>query len=80
MSFVIAIVVLVVLTLFLSRHRAGRMLYAVGGNAMAARVAGVRVERVLHAVFVVGGVLAALAGLLQVGRINSIPSSLGRRT
>jgi simple sugar transport system permease protein len=76
-SFVIALIVLVVLSLFLSRHRAGRMLYAVGGNPMAARVAGVRVERVLLAVFVAAGVLAALAGLLQVGRINSIPSSLG---
>ena len=47
LSFVIALIVLVVLSLFLSRHRAGRMLDAVGGNPMAARVAGVRVERVL---------------------------------
>ena len=76
-SFIVALIVLLALTLFLSRHRAGRMLYAIGGNAMAARVAGVRVERVLLAVFIVAGVLAALAGLLQVGRINSIPSSLG---
>jgi simple sugar transport system permease protein len=76
-SFVVALVVLVVLSLFLTRHRAGRMLYAIGGNAQAARVAGVRVERVTFLVFMAAGVLAALAGLLQAGRIASIPSALG---
>ena len=77
-SFFVALVVLVVLTVFLSRHRLGRSLYAIGGNQMAARVAGVRVERVLIGVFVVAGVLAALAGLLQMGRIDSIPTTLGQ--
>ncbi|OZF01286.1 ABC transporter permease [Rhodococcoides fascians] len=77
-SFVVAIAVFVVLTLFLTRHRAGRMLYAVGGNQHAARVAGVRVERIVLGVFIVAGMLAALAGLLQVGRIASIPASLGQ--
>jgi len=78
LSFVIALALLVGLTLFMSRHRLGRMLYAVGGNPQAARVAGIPVERVLMGVFVAAGVLAALAGLLQAGRIASIPSSLGQ--
>lgn len=78
LSFVIAVVLLAVLTLFMSRHRIGRMLYAVGGNSQAARVAGIPVERVLMWVFIAAGVLAALAGLLQAGRIASIPSSLGQ--
>jgi simple sugar transport system permease protein len=77
-SFLLALVLLAVLTVFLSRHRVGRMLYAVGGNQQAARVAGIPVERVLMGVFVVAGMLAALAGLLQAGRIASIPSSLGQ--
>ncbi len=77
-SFFVALIVLVVLSLFLSRHRVGRYLYAIGGNQLAARVAGVRVERVLIGVFVVAGVLAALAGMLQMGRIDSIPTSLGQ--
>jgi simple sugar transport system permease protein len=76
-SFFVALVVLIVLSLFLSRHRLGRTLYAIGGNQMAARVAGARVERILIGVFVVAGVLAALAGLLQAGRIASITTSLG---
>jgi len=77
LSFIIMLVVLAALSLFLSRHRAGRMMYAVGGNPQAARVAGVRVERLLFVVFVAAGVLAALAGLLQAGRIASVPASLG---
>ncbi|MGW4334678.1 ABC transporter permease [Rhodococcus koreensis] len=77
-SFVVAMGVFAVLTLFLTRHKAGRMLYALGGNQQAARVAGVRVERVIMAVFIVAGILAALAGLLQAGRIASIPASLGQ--
>jgi simple sugar transport system permease protein len=77
-SFLIALVLLAGLSLFMSRHRVGRMLYAVGGNVQAARVAGIPVERVLIGVFIVAGVMAALAGLLQAGRIASIPSSLGQ--
>ena len=77
-SFLVAAVVFAALTLFLTRHKAGRMLYAVGGNQQAARVAGVRIERVVMAVFIVAGVLAALAGLLQAGRIASVPASLGQ--
>ncbi|MER8631573.1 ABC transporter permease [Mesorhizobium opportunistum] len=77
-SFLVALGLLVILTVFMSRHRIGRMLYAVGGNPQAARVAGIPVERILMGVFVVAGMLAALAGLLQAGRIASIPSSLGQ--
>ncbi|WP_396912536.1 ABC transporter permease [Mycolicibacterium sp.] len=76
-SFFVALIVLIVLSIFLSRHRLGRSLYAIGGNQIAARVAGIRVERVLVGVFVVAAVLAALAGILQMGRIDSIPTSMG---
>lgn len=77
-SFLIALATLVVLSIFMSRHRVGRMLYAVGGNVQAARVAGIPVERVLIGVFIVAALMSAMAGLLQAGRIASIPSSLGQ--
>lgn len=77
-SFLIAVAILIVFSIFMSRHRIGRMLYAVGGNVQAARVAGIPVERVLIGVFIAAAILAALAGLLQAGRIASIPSSLGQ--
>ena len=44
----------------------GKQVYAVGGNATAARVAGVRVRLIKASVFIVSGALAALAGALAV--------------
>ncbi|GLW06208.1 ABC transporter permease [Microtetraspora sp. NBRC 13810] len=64
-----------ILTLRYFRH--GRALYAIGGNADAARAAGVRVERVVWAVFIIGGILAALAGLLETGRLGGISANQG---
>jgi simple sugar transport system permease protein len=64
--------------LFLRYHRIGRALYAIGGNAEAARVAGIRVDRVTWGAYVLGGLLAALAGLMLTGRIASVVSSQGQ--
>lgn len=64
--------------LFLRYHRIGRALYAIGGNAEAARVAGIRVERITWGVYIVAGLLAALAGLMLTGRIASVVSSQGQ--
>lgn len=61
----------------LGYFRSGRSLYAIGGNADAARAAGIRVERVVLAVFVIGGTLAALAGILETGRLGGISANQG---
>jgi simple sugar transport system permease protein len=74
----IAAILYLVFGLFLRFHRLGRALYAIGGNAEAARVAGVRVERVMWGTFVVAGMLAALAGLMLTGRIASVVPSQGQ--
>ena len=64
--------------LFLRYHRLGRAVYAIGGNSEAARAAGIRVERITWALYVVGGLLAALAGLMLTGRIASVVASQGQ--
>ncbi|WP_433344002.1 ABC transporter permease [Streptomyces sp. CA-253872] len=64
--------------LFLTYHRVGRALYAIGGNPEAARAAGVRVERVMLGVFVVAGLLAALGGLMQTGYVGAINANQGQ--
>ncbi len=61
----------------LGYFRLGRALYAIGGNADAARAAGIRVERVVWAVFIIGGTLAALAGVLETGRLGGISANQG---
>ncbi len=62
----------------LSWYRHGRSLYAIGGNADAARAAGIRAERVVWIVFVIGSLLAALGGVLFVGRLGSIAATQGQ--
>jgi len=57
--------------------RHGRSLYAIGGNAEAARAAGIRTDRVLLIVFVLASTLAALAGVLYVGHYGSISADQG---
>ena len=62
---------------FLGWFRHGRAVYAIGGNPDAARAAGIRTDRVMYAVFMLAGLLAALAGLLMAGRLGSIAASQG---
>jgi simple sugar transport system permease protein len=59
-------------------HRLGRAVYAVGGNAPAARAAGIRVERVAWGVLVIGGTLAAVAGLVIAGRVGAVNANQGQ--
>ncbi|OWV00943.1 ATPase [Micromonospora wenchangensis] len=61
----------------LGHTRTGRALYAIGGNADAARAAGIRTDRVLWVALVVASVLAALAGLLISGRLAAVPAAQG---
>jgi ribose transport system permease protein len=55
----------------------GRDVYAVGGSADAARLSGIRVTRVLIAVYAIAGMLAALAGVMQVARIGAASPQVG---
>jgi ribose transport system permease protein len=61
----------------LGRTRFGRHVYLVGGNPAAPFRAGIPVERVLFTVFILSGVLAALAGWLLAARTNGATPNLG---
>ena len=69
---------IVVGSFILGYHRFGRALYAIGGNAEAARAAGIRVDQYVWTVFVIGGGLAALSGLMLTGRMASVLSGQGQ--
>ncbi len=55
----------------------GRAVYAVGSDAEAARLSGIKPQTVVFGVFVVMGALVGLAALLNAARFNSIPSNAG---
>jgi ribose/xylose/arabinose/galactoside ABC-type transport system permease subunit len=56
---------------FLLYTRTGRHIYAIGGNAQAARVSGINVNRTLVLVYGLCGLFAGFSGLLLAGRTNS---------
>jgi ribose transport system permease protein len=63
--------------ILLSRTRFGRYVYLVGGNVIAPFRAGIDVNRVLYTVFILSGVLAAIAGWLLAARTNGATANLG---
>jgi ribose/xylose/arabinose/galactoside ABC-type transport system permease subunit len=57
--------------IFLSRIKYGRYIYAVGGNAEAARLSGINVKLYLFLVYVIIGILAAVAGIILASRLGA---------
>jgi ribose transport system permease protein len=62
---------------FLRYTSAGRSLYAIGGNAEVARLAGINVKLATIGVYVVSGLLAGLAGVVLAARLDSVQPSSG---
>jgi D-xylose transport system permease protein len=74
------LVLLVGLTFLLQRTGLGRHIYAVGGNAEAARRAGISVPGIKIFCFIVGGAMAALAGIVLASRTFSVSPLTGGST
>ena len=68
------------LAVVLSRTTAGRYMYAAGSNAEAARLAGIRVQLIRMATFVLSGGAAALGGVIDASRVLSAQASNGETT
>jgi putative multiple sugar transport system permease protein len=76
---VLAIVaILVIIYSFITNRTVfGRRIYAFGGNKLAARLSGINTKRVLFSVYANMGLLAALAGIIFTGRLNSATPKAG---
>ena len=75
--FVIFLGLAAVLGVILHRTWIGRQIYAIGKNTGAARYSGVRVVRVRTALFVLSGLVAALAGIILTSRLSSARADAG---
>ncbi len=58
--------------------RWGRHLYATGGNEDAARLAGVRVDRIKLSAYMLSGLMAGIAAILTVGWLGAVTNALGQ--
>jgi D-xylose transport system permease protein len=64
-------------TFIASRTRFGRHVYAVGGNPEATRRAGISVDRVRTAVFMINGFMAGVGGVILASRLRSVATNTG---
>jgi ribose/xylose/arabinose/galactoside ABC-type transport system permease subunit len=67
----IAVILIVLALILLTRTEFGRNIYAIGGNQTAARVSGIRVQRDKFLLFVLSGTTAAIAGVLVASQTGT---------
>jgi len=77
MPVVVGAAVLGLLHLVLTKTTFGRITYAVGANAEAARFSGLAADRNIIHVYALSGLLASLSGLIYIARLNAADADLG---
>jgi ribose transport system permease protein len=68
---IIFLISFIVFIIILDRTRFGRNVYMVGGNATAARLAGINAQKLRAKIYMIAGGFAALGGIIQAGRMSS---------
>ncbi len=74
---ILLFILIVIYTFVTSKTVAGRHIYALGGNEKAAKLSGVKTQKVMFWVYVNMGVLAALSGLVFAARLNAATPKAG---
>ena len=72
----VVLVVLVAWSFLLGRTRFGRYVYAIGGNAEAARRAGINLSRIRVLAFVLTGLTAGIMGIIYASQLGSVSSNV----
>lgn len=71
------IIAFVILWFLLHKMSFGRKTYAIGGNEKAAKISGIKVDRVKIFIYSISGMMAALAGMILTSRLNSAQPTAG---
>lgn len=74
---VLVAILVLIYTFITQRTTMGRHIYAFGGNAKAARLSGIKTKQVMFWVYANMGLMAALAGIVFTGRLNSATPKSG---
>ncbi|RJP63184.1 MAG: ribose ABC transporter permease [Ignavibacteriales bacterium] len=75
---IIMIIIFITAHIVLTKTRFGRYVYAVGGNEEAARLVGIKTNKILITVYSICGLLSALSGILLASRMNSGQPNAGQ--
>jgi ribose transport system permease protein len=79
-NLVVFVPLAILIVIGLRRSGYGRLLFAVGDNPIATRLAGARVWQVLVALYTLSAILAAVAGILMAGLLNNATVSLAEQS
>lgn len=74
---IIFLVIVIAAHILLRKMKFGRYIYATGGNIKAASASGVKVKMILLKVYILGGVLAGISGIVLASRTNSGQPAVG---
>lgn len=74
----VLLITVLVMSIILNFTTFGKRVYAVGGNIKAARLSGIKVENILIYVYMISGLLSALAGIILTSRIDSAVPTAGQ--
>ncbi len=74
----IVLLVMVIISIVLYYTRFGRRMYAIGGNVTAAEFSGIHVKQIMIQVYMISGVLSALAGIILASRMYSGQPAAGQ--
>ena len=70
--------IIVLIAVFITKKtRFGRYIYAIGGNESAARLSGIKINKVKIAVYAIAGALAAIGGIIVTSRLDSAQPNAG---
>lgn len=73
----IAVAVVLLAAFITQKTKLGRYIYAIGGNETAARLSGIRINKVKLVVYSIGAALAALGGVIVTSRLDSAQPNAG---
>ncbi len=76
-AWLIVLVVAVIFTFIAEKTTFGRHLYAIGGNAEAARLSGINIKWKIMAMYMLTGVVVAIGGIIYLARLNSATANAG---
>ena len=75
---ILMVIVFIIGIVFVQNTRYGRYMYGVGGNEEATRLSGINVKKIKYIVYSISALLAGLAGMVMLARINSGTPKMGQ--
>jgi len=75
--FVFTLIILALVLFLVKKTKTGRYIYAIGNNKEAAKILGIKVDKIRVMIYGIVGLISSLAGVLYVARLGSAQSSIG---